>query len=452
MRDKYLRWTIVIGITFVSGMLAGHLPWLSFSIPMLENLAGQDAGHSPVESKQTYVCPMHAHVLSDHPGICPVCGMALVRAKQAAAQGSANTESAMDMADDKTGRPEVHIEPAVINNIGVKTSQVRRTTLRRRIETPGFVQQIQPGQTHRVTASLAARVASVRFRTGQWQKPDATLLVLESAELLQAEQTYLSLLQRASRGGVQPMAQAGVEETEASVTQATPTLAESRQALSQLGLSNADIEQLEHSGKASSQLSLSVSYSAMVSNPQVRVGDRVKAGALLFELTSMARASVLANAFQRDAAWIQTGQPVEIRLPHVSGGTWPGVVNQAAVSIDPNSQNIGVRLSFSAPSQLLKSAMYVVADIMGDPLEGVLAVPQTALIRTESEDRVVLALGQGRFKPVPVRTGIEASGQVEILSGLKQGDTVVTSAQFLIDSESSLQASFLRMSGSDIHD
>jgi Cu(I)/Ag(I) efflux system membrane fusion protein len=134
-------------------------------------------------------------------------------------------------------------------------------------------------------------------------------------------------------------------------------------------------------------------------------------------------------------------------LPHVSGEVWTGVVNQGAVSIDPDSQNIGVRLSFSAPTQLLKSAMYVVATIHGDVREGVLAVPQEALIRTEAEDRVIVAQGGGRFKPVPVRVGIETGGQVEILGGLEEGDEVVVSAQFLIDSESSLQASFLRMSG-----
>ena len=91
--------------------------------------------------------------------------------------------------------------------------------------------------------------------------------------------------------------------------------------------------------------------------------------------------------------------------------------------------------------------MYVVATIHGDAREGVLAVPQEALIRTEAEDRVIVALGDGRFKPVPVHVGIETGGQVEILSGLKEGDQVVVSAQFLIDSESSLQASFLRMTG-----
>jgi len=223
------------------------------------------------------------------------------------------------------------------------------------------------------------------------------------------------------------------------------TLEQSRDGLAQLGLTSDDIQKLEQQRAPSAVLTLYAPYAGEITRLQVAPGDSVKSGAILFELSGLARATVLASAFQRDAAWIQTGQPVEVRLPRVSSGTWPGIVNQGAVSLDVNSQNIGVRLSFTAPAHLLKSAMYVVATIQGDARSGALAVPQDAVIRTETGDRVVAALGGGRFQPVPVRTGIETGGQVEILSGLKEGQEVVVSAQFLIDSESSLQASFRRM-------
>jgi Cu(I)/Ag(I) efflux system membrane fusion protein len=277
------------------------------------------------------------------------------------------------------------------------------------------------------------------FRSGQWLEEGKPLVTLESEALRAAGQAHIALLGEGEPAATKAADAAVAEEPR------RLTLEQSREQLARLGLSGEDIRQLEQKRVASSKLMLHAPYAGTVTNLQVAAGDAVKSGAALFDLGGLARASVLANAFQRDAAWIQTGQPVEIRLPHVSSRTWSGVVNQAAVSLDPTSQNIGVRLSFTAPAHLLKSAMYVVATIHGDARRGVLAVPQEALIRTESEDRVIVALGDGRFKPVRVRAGIETGGQVEILSGLREGDSIVVSAQFLIDSESSLQASFRRM-------
>jgi len=361
--------------------------------------------------------------------------MALVPVKPAGAEAETGAD----------GEPAVRIAPEVVNNLGVKIAPVARTTLMRRIETPGFVQQIEPARHARVQAPFEARIAALYFKPGQWLEQGKPLATLESETLRAAEQSHVALLEKGAP--MEAKSPDSVSETAAAASKAEPMtiVEESRQRLTRLGLSTEDILQLEQKRMASSKLTLYAPYPGMITNLQVAAGDSVKSGAALFDLGGLARASVLANAFQRDAAWIQSGQPVEVRLPHVSSQTWSGVVNQAAVSIDPSSQNIGVKLSFTAPAHLLKSAMYVVATIHGDAHRGVLAVPQEALIRTESEDRVIVALGDGRFKPVRVRIGIETGGQAEILSGLREGDKVVVSAQFLIDSESNLQASFRRM-------
>ena len=432
-------WTIALGVAFAVGLVIGRYEWPVERMPADEQTAGELSGTAKkhVHAATTYVCPMHPDVISDNPGTCPVCGMALVPGKQ----DSVETEMSPD------AQPIVRIAPEMINNLGVKTVPVKRMTLVRRIETPGFVQQIQPGQTARVQAPFDARIAALSIKPDQWLEQGQPLVALESKALLDAEQSHLALLSRSTPTANGSPAATPLPGTIDIADGEPVTLETSRQRLATLGLSDEAIRKLEQTRTPSSLLTLYTPFPGTITNLQIKADDSVPRGTPLFELTGMARASVLANAFQRDAAWIQTGQAIEVRLPHVSNQVWSGVVNQGAVSIDSNSQNIGVRLSFTAPAQFLKSAMYVVATIHGDARKGVLAVPQQALIRTETEDRVILALGDGRFKPVPVHIGIETGDTVEILNGLKEGDQVVVSAQFLIDSESSLQANYLRMSG-----
>lgn len=443
-RRSMWGWSIVITVTFALGVVAGRYYGSSAPLPELEPISSDDSAATDPDrqTKAVYVCPMHPQVVSDQPGICPVCGMALVSAK--------HNDTEHEHAADMDMRPAVQVDPEVMNSLGVKTAPVVRTTLTRRIEIPGFVQQIQPGQTARVVAPFDARIVTLPFKPGQWLEQGQALVTLESDALRAAEDMYLNLfLQGASAAsaGTTTTGTAGPAPSSESDAAQPTTLEQSRKRLAELGLTNEAIAKLEKTREVSSQLTLYAPFPGMVTNLQVAADTSVARGTALFEFSGMMRATVLANAFQRDAAWIQSGQAVEVRMPHVSNQTWQGVINQGAVSIDPNSQNIGVRLTFTAQPQLLKSAMYVVATIFGDPHEAVLAVPQQSLIRTETEDRVILALGHGRFKPVPVTIGIETGENVEILDGLKEGDQVVVSAQFLIDSESSLQASFLRLTG-----
>ena len=545
---------LILLIAVVAGLLGG-IAVERFMLAGGQEAAGDlDIEHARKHLDPTYVCPMHAEIVSKEPSSCPICGMDLVPVK----------EDETEIEDD--GRPVVTISSTVMSNIGVRTAPVTRKTLTRRIEAPGFVTRIHKGKQSRFRSRVAGTVIALLFEEGQWYEPGAPLLELESQELLEAQQLHLELLAAAPEettgdaeassapvddesvssenieeadtddvdedeaGTALPMEQrqrlaemglsdeaikemesamalsrqaqmSGTElsdaekkaiadkisgltgsevSTDESVAAAASedepadddaeseidpdaetaqakddateaalpaTLEESRKRLLRLGMLQAAIDQLEESAEPSDKLILYAHHAGKIMDLSVSEGDEVEAGDLLFRLGGQVRVNVLANAFQRDAAWIKTGQRVEIRMPHVSGVVWPGVVNQGVVSINPNSQNIGIALAFTAPFDKVKANLYVIGTIFGTAREDVLAVPSDAVIRTEGEERVIRVLGDGRFQPVSVSTGITAGGEVEITAGLEAGDEIVTRAQFLIDSESSLKAGFRRLGG-----
>jgi len=142
---------------------------------------------------------------------------------------------------------------------------------------------------------------------------------------------------------------------------------------------------------------------------------------------------------------MMAGLRATMRLPFIPGRAWEGQVDYVYPTVDPISRTVRVRLAFHDVEGALLPNMYGDIEVMGEAREDVLAIPTEALIRSSEGDRVVLALGEGRFRPARVLAGVEAGGFVEILSGLSEGEIIVTSGQFLIDSEASLDASLLRM-------
>jgi Cu(I)/Ag(I) efflux system membrane fusion protein len=153
--------------------------------------------------------------------------------------------------------------------------------------------------------------------------------------------------------------------------------------------------------------------------------------------------------YEQQIEWLALGQTAEIKVPAYPGRSWEGLVEYIYPELDPKSRTLRVRLAFDNPDGLLKANMFADVVIYGGPRREVLAVPAEAVIETGQRSSVVRALGGGRFQPVDVVTGMASGGLVEILSGLNSDDEVVVSGQFLIDSESSLQASFLRMGDSE---
>lgn len=154
------------------------------------------------------------------------------------------------------------------------------------------------------------------------------------------------------------------------------------------------------------------------------------------------------DILDRDAGWVRPGLKAEVRVSAVPGRTWPALVEYLQPDIDIGSRSLKARVRLTTQDSALRPNMFAEVTISSPPQPKQLAVPRESLIRTGTRTTVVIARGEGRFQPVDVVAGAESGDWIEIRKGLKEGDKVVVSGQFLIDSESSLRASFARMNDS----
>lgn len=160
--------------------------------------------------------------------------------------------------------------------------------------------------------------------------------------------------------------------------------------------------------------------------------------------------AVLVDLIDRDASFVRSGQSAEVRVADVPDRIWGGTVDEIESDVDIGARTLKARVRLSHGDTVLKPNMYAEVTILGTAAgKQALFVPREALIRTGSRNAVVLALGSGRFQPVAVTPGVESDDWIEIRHGIKEGDVVVTSGQFLIDSEASVRASFSRMQSAE---
>ena len=368
----------------------------------------------PIDAEATtYVCPMHPEIVSDEPGTCPICGMGLVERHHSHDDGGVGD-----------GPPVVRIDPAVQLNLGIRLARVARRDLERRFEAPGIVRSVRPGEEVPLPAPVAGEVALAPVvREGQWVEAGELLYRIRNPELEASMQAHLGLLEDP---------QATEEDLEYC-----------RGLLRARGLDDAGIRVLELQRRLPS-LEVRAPHAGRIMAVGATDGAHVAAGEEVVRLEGLARVTVWANVFARDVSWMRTGHPAWLELPQVGVQRWAGIVNKVGVHSTASTGTIGVQMAFDVPRALVEPRMFVRTGVTGDVRHGRLAVPREALIRTADEVRVVVREPDGGFRPRLVRPGIESGDWVEILSGLAEGETVVVSGQFLIDSESSLRAGLSR--------
>ena len=360
------------------------------------------------EKKVLYwVAPMDPNYRRDKPGKSPM-GMDLIPV-YADANASAST---------------VTISPQVVQNLGVRTQKAERTRLWRGIDTVGYVDYDESKVSH-IHLRTEGWIEKLAVRSeGERVKKGERLFDLYAPELVNAQEEYVNALSSGNKG----------------------LMHASKERLSALGISASQINELQKTKKVHQRISMYASQDGVVTTLPVREGMFVKPSMRVMSLGDLSSVWLLAEVFERQTEWVKTGQSAEVRLSYIPGRTWDGEVEYIYPSLDPKTRTLKVRLRFDNPDEKLKPNMYANVRIFGGAKDNVIAIPIEGLIRTGREDRVIIALGEGRFEARKVTAGIESGDYVEILQGVNAGDDIVVSGQFLIDSEASMRASLMRMS------
>jgi len=381
------------------------------SEPLAEALDDTLIEHARKHADPKYVCPMHPRIIKDEPGTCPICGMDLV-AKQ------------MDPMAGK--HPEVRLSGAVIQTMGVRTGRAERGTLWKYIRTVGRVDYDETRIAH-IHPRAPGWIEGLSVRAeGEAVAAGEELAELYAPDILSAQVDFLIATERGS--GVAP-----------------DRVDKARNLLRLLDVPDAIIGEIERSRETRNTVPVLAPIDGVVTQLMAREGMYVTKDTEMFTVTDLSQVWVMVDVFEHQIAWVEPGLSAEIRVPAHPGRVWEGVVDYLYPDLDPKTRTLRVRLAFPNPELKLRPNMFADVVIYGGPKRDVLKIPRAALIVTGERESVVTALGDGRFQPVDVVTGMQRGDEVEILSGLEAGDEVVVSGQFLIDSESSLQASFLRM-------
>lgn len=372
-------------------------------------LEGQAEGSE--EKKVLYwVAPMDPNYQRDEPGQSPM-GMDLIPVYEEDDGGA------------DAGPGAVKISPDVVNNLGVRTAPVQKTELHSAIRTVGYVGYDQD-QLITIHPRVSGWIEKLYIKSsGDPVNKGEPLYEIYSPEMVNAQEELLLAMDRKSERLI--------------------TAAQNR--LAALRVPAAAVNRLKKSGRVSQRITFSSPQNGIVDNLAIRQGGYVTPGSTIMTIGALAQVWVEAEIFERQASLVNVGMPVSMDLDYLPGREWQGRVDYVYPTLDAKTRTVRVRLRFDNADMLLKPNMFARITILAKSSEKTLTVPREAVIRTGQADRVVVALGEGRFKSINVKVGRYDDTSAEILEGLAEGDEIVVSAQFLLDSESSKTSDFRRM-------
>jgi Cu(I)/Ag(I) efflux system membrane fusion protein len=429
-----VRWLIVVVMGAVAALSIAYATGAFAKLPS----EGARAEH-----RQLYYCPMHPSVVRDHPGECPICGMTLVPKSE----GPATPGGPVSV----PGLAPVELTQERIQLIGMRTAKVERAALGDALRTVGVIAPNERGLAE-ISVRFSGWVQQLAVaETGRRVKRGEILATVYSPEVLRAEQEYVTARGwEAKNGGATGGATGGpggaALEHHAAMEPGgvTAGIAEdARRRLELLGIAGPEIDAVAARGKAADSVPIRSPVEGYVTVRNVVPGAAIQPGAPLFEVADLSRVWLLADVFEQDASRLRLGQKASLELAAYPGERFAGRVQFIYPTVNAATRTLRVRLEFAnraGPGGVkLRPGMYgsVALDL---PAASGLVIPSEALVDTGEHQYAFVSRDNGRFEPRLLRVGARSGDRVRVVEGLAEGETVVTTGNFLLDSESRLRA------------
>jgi RND family efflux transporter MFP subunit len=397
---------------FILVALTGGMLWLAG--------CGQTSEAAPAKEKQLYTCGMHPQVIQDHPGNCPICGMKLTPILKHDSGGTNATSNSSAIA----------IDAVTMQNMNLRTTKIMRGPLRKTIRTVGTIDYNETALAD-VTTKFKGWIEKLNAdATGQLVHRGEPLFEVYSPELYSAQVEYLLA---SNQGSTNDPGAAILRETAANK-------------LKFYDISDAQIAELEKTRQPRKTLRFVAPMDGFVTEKMAVQGQMVDAGMKLYRLADLGIVWIYAQIYEQDLPYIQLGQEAIVKINSLPDREFRGRVTFIYPNLDEKTRTAKVRLEFENPGYFLKPGMFVSVQIASELAASALLVPDSAVLRSGQKNTVFIALDSGKFDARTVVLGSEGeNGMYEVVSGLNEGDRVVSSGQFMLDSESQLNEAIEKM-------
>ena len=331
----------------------------------------------------------------------------------------------------------VEIDPVVVQNIGVRTAVAERRVLTRTIKTVGRV-AFDEERMARLHPKVDGWIEEIRIdKTGQHVEADDILLSFYSPKLVSAQQEYLLALENEAALDESPFEQ--IRSGASGLTQSA------RERLDLFDVPAHQIHELEESRIIKKYIHIHAPWAGTVLRIGARAGQFVTPSTELYMMVDLDQVWVYADVYDYELPWVRDGDEVEMTLTSAPSKTFRGTLDYIYPYAEAKTRTTKVRLVFDNADRLLRPDMFTEVTIFADPQENSIVIPSEAVVRSGSRTQAFVVRSPGKFEPRIIQTGIESRGFVTVIEGVSEGEEVVTSAQFLVDSESKLREATAKM-------
>jgi Cu(I)/Ag(I) efflux system membrane fusion protein/cobalt-zinc-cadmium efflux system membrane fusion protein len=413
---------------------------------------------------------MHPEIIQDGPGYCPICGMKLTPVKSTKvssvkSQGErkikywrapmdptyisdkpGKSPMGMDLIpvyEDEIEEGAITIDPVTVQNMGLRVAPVKTGKLTRTIRTVGHIDYDEK-KLYTINTKIAGWIEKLYVNTtGEIVEKGQPLLEIYSPELVSTQEEYLSSLKSYEELKNSPFEDVGKGASE--------LLSSTRKRLENWDIDKDQIRRLEQDGKIKKTLTIYSPAKGVVINKNAIEGAFIEAGADLFHIADLSTVWVLGTIYEYELPFVKLGQKVNISLSYIPGETFEGKLTYIYPYLNQMTRDVKVRLEFPNPEFKLKPEMYANLVIESELAGERVLIPEEAVIHSGKREIVFVDMGKGKYSPREIQSGASGEeGVIEVKNGLLPGEMVVTSAQFMLDSESKTQEAIQKMMKSKI--